>query len=52
MGKGKMNQKAAAQKSAQAGKAGKPVQKKGSRAAGKAAVAGRQKRQVRQQKKV
>ncbi len=39
MGKGKMNQKAAAQKSAQAGKAGKPVQKKGSRAAGKAAVA-------------
>ncbi len=40
MGKGKMNQKAAAQKSAQAGKAGKPAQKKGGRtAAGKAAVA-------------
>ncbi len=40
MGKGKMNQKAAAQKSAQAGKAGKPAQKKGGRtAADKAAVA-------------
>ena len=48
MGKGKMNQKAAAlkeqkaaaQKSAQVGKAGKPAQKKGGRtAAGKAAVA-------------